>query len=229
MEVNPGEAEAELPAVVVAPAIHKAGFGSRCGGVPRGRLGGKTVSRCGDEVTLGRAKESVTASKAGRVALAAEVAEKSGAALSVSKIGLAAWTCACVALTLPSSNHAHTHTLFMMRLSEGCPTLRQPHRYGKQRQRFCLRSFASGDKGKQPAECWAPPGSVRRASGCDANNCRSCSASLPAEGRRYRGRECLRWPRLRGACSKECTGLRRRAPRSPGHQWQTSARLPGCR
>src|SRR5690349_12906703 len=95
-------------------------------------------------------KESATASKSGREAFAAEVAEKSGDALSVSKIGLDDSPCACATLTLPSSNNAHTHKLFMMCLSEGCPTLRQPYRYGKQQQGFCLRSFAARPRKSNP-------------------------------------------------------------------------------
>ena len=109
----------------------------------------KAVFRCGAEVMPVLPKESATTSKSGREALAAEVAEKSGAALSVSKIGLGDSTCACATLTLPSSNNVHAHNntthahkLFMICLSEGCPTLRHSHRYGKQQQGFCLRSFA---------------------------------------------------------------------------------------
>ena len=74
------------------------------------------------EIVPGGAKESAAARKSGSVTFAAEVAEKSGATLSVSRSGFAALPCPCDTLTTPSSKNADTNKLFMMRLSEGCPT-----------------------------------------------------------------------------------------------------------
>src|SRR5690348_2019798 len=167
-----------------------------------------------------RLKESATASKSGRVAFAAEVAEKSGAALSVSKTGLVASTCACATPTLPSSNNAHRHTLFMIRLSRGLPHVSSatPLTVNNTGAFVYVLSHTgnkvSGDEG---------------ANGRGASSGRSCSANLRAEGRRRRGQQYPRSPRLREACLRECTALRRRVPRSPCRQWQTLGRLPGYR
>src|SRR5215470_11266011 len=66
-------------------------------------------------------KRSVAERKIGKVTLAAEVAEKSGAALSASRSGCGALTCARDTQTLASSRTADRHSLFIMLLSEGCP------------------------------------------------------------------------------------------------------------
>ena len=95
-----------------------------------------------DELARGSAKESVAARKSGSVTFSAELAEKSGAALSGSESGFVGLTCACDAQAAPSRN-ADTNKLFIMCLSEGCSHIR-PQGYGKQHQDICLRSFASG-------------------------------------------------------------------------------------
>src|SRR5437588_12295801 len=83
--------------------------------------------KAGAEGVLGCARESATARKWGRVAFAAEVEEKSGAALSKSNTGFATLSCAFDSLTMSSSKNADTPNPFLIRLSEGCPPTSVSH------------------------------------------------------------------------------------------------------
>src|SRR5437588_13038724 len=75
--------------------------------------------KAGAEGVLGCAREAATARKWGRVAFAAEVEEKSGAALSKSSTGCATLSCAVAELTMSSSKNDYTPNAFPIRLCRG--------------------------------------------------------------------------------------------------------------